>query len=71
MFGFNLLTLMTVGILLMPIGALGVIIRAVLALLKKERSAEYFFKAGIVLIAAGIICLALVYAIGGVGMFNA
>jgi hypothetical protein len=39
--------------------------------LKKKRPAYYFLKAGIVLIAAGIICLAIVYAIGGVGIFNA
>jgi hypothetical protein len=71
MMGISLLTVMQAGTLLLMSGIVNAIIGGGLFALQKKIAAKVLMKTSAGMVIAGILCLAVVAAIGGWGMFNA
>lgn len=70
-FGFSLISLMQLGALLIMCSIINAIIGAGLLAFKKSLPGEHLLKTAAALLGTGLVCLAIVAAIGGVGIFNA
>lgn len=68
---FSLVTLMQVGGILLAAGVVNLIIGGGMSIFWEKTPAKYILIVGVCSAFVGLIALALVAAIGGMGMFNA